>query len=448
VTEGTEEHGRGVGRTSPRASPPATGSKARWLPLARVAWVAVAITALAIVLFSVPSSFEHYRSVCTAASEVCSERAVAQATPEGVQALRDVGLSVSSYALLNVVIDKVFQLVWFAVGVLIFLRRSDDQMALLVSAFLVAFGTVAVDTTDADALVSSQPAWWLPVQSVDITGAVCVVLFFLLFPNGRFVPGWTRWLAVAFIAFNVSQELFPELYSGSPALEMVTQWVFMGFVVSLVWSQTYRYRKVSSPEQRRQTKWVVFGTTLAIAGSFVKVPLDFSLLTGDTPFTLLVLKIVFALSFLLVPLSISVAVLRSRLFDIDVLINRTLVYSVLTAILAAVYLGGVAATQAIFQSLTGQQGLPQLAIVASTLLIAALFNPLRHSVQTFIDRRFYRRKYDARKTLEAFSAKLRDEIDLDALNDELVGVVRETLQPAHVSLWLRPDPGSKRSRGE
>jgi hypothetical protein len=448
VTGGTKEHGRGVGRASPRAFPPTTSSHVRWLLLARVAWIVVAITALAIVVFSVPSSFEHYRTVCSAASEVCSERAVGQPTPEGVQALRDVGLSVSSYALLNVVIDKVFQLVWFAVGVLIFWRRSDDRMALLVSAFLVAFGTVAVDTTDADALVSSQPAWWLPVQIVDITGVVCVVLFFLLFPNGRFVPRWTRWLAVAFIAFNVSQELFPELYSGSPALEMVTQWVFMGFVVSLIWSQTYRYRKFSSPEQRRQTKWVVFGTTLAIAGSFVKVPLDFSLLTGDTPFTLLVLKIVFALSFLLVPLSISVAVLRSHLFDIDVLINRTLVYGVLTALLAAVYLGGVAATQAIFQSLTGQQGLPQLAIVTSTLLIAALFNPLRRSVQTFIDRRFYRSKYDARKTLEAFSAKLRDETDLDALNDELVGVVRETLQPAHVSLWLRPDPGSKRSRGE
>src|SRR5829696_5390480 len=348
-------------------STPSPGAtlRGRWLLLARMAWVAVTITALAIVLFSVPSSLEHYRSVCTAASEVCSERALRQPTPEGVRALVDVGLSVSSYALLNVVIDKVFELVWFAVGALVF----------------------------------SQPAWWLPVQGVQIMGEVCVVLFFLLFPGGRFVPRWTRWLAVAFIAFNVSQELFPELYSGSPALEMVTQWVFMGFVVSLVWSQTYRYRKVSSPEQRRQTKWVVFGTTLGVAGSFVKVPSDFSLLTGDTPFILLVLKTVFALSFLLVPLSISVAVLRSRLFDIDVLINRTLVYGVLTALLAAVYLGGVAATQAIFQSLTGQQKLPQLAIVASTLVIAALFNPLRRSVQTFIDRRFYRSKYDARKTL-------------------------------------------------
>jgi hypothetical protein len=217
---------------------------------------------------------------------------------------------------------------------------------------------------------------------------------------------------------------------------MVTQWVFMGFVVSLVWSQTYRYRKVSSQEQRRQTKWVVFGTTLAIAGSFVKVPLDFSLLTGDTPFTLLVLKIVFALSFLLVPLSISVAVLRSRLFDIDILINRTLVYGSLTAMLVAVYFGAIVVLQRIFVGLTGQES--TLAVVVSTLVIAALFNPLRRRIQSFIDRRFYRRKYDARKTLESFSAKLRDETDLEALNDDLVGVVAETMQPAHASLWLRP----------
>jgi hypothetical protein len=419
---------------------------ARWLLLARAAWIAVAITVLAIVLFSVPSSFEHYRTVCTAASEVCSERAVGQPTLEGVRALRDVGLTVGSYALYNVVIDEVFQLVWFAVGVLIFWRRSDDRMALLVSAFLVTFGTVAVDTTNADALVSSQPAWWLPVQSVEITGAVCVVLFFLLFPNGRFVPRWTRWLAVAFIAFLVSQELFPELYSGSPALEMVTQWVFMGYVVSLVWSQTYRYRKASSPEQRRQTKWVVFGTTLAIAGSFVKVPLDFSLLTGDTPFTLLVIKIVFALSFLLVPLSISVAVLRSRLFDIDVFINRTLVYGSLTATLVALYFGAIVVLQRLFVVLTGERY--TLAVVVSTLAIAALFNPLRRRIQSFIDRRFYRSKYDARKTLEAFSGKLREETDLEALNDDLVGVVRETMQPAHASLWLRPETSAKGEQAE
>jgi ribosomal protein S12 methylthiotransferase accessory factor YcaO len=140
---------------------------------------------------------------------------------------------------------------------------------------------------------------------------------------------------------------------------------------------------------------------------------------------------------LLIPLSIGVAVLRARLFDIDVVINRTLVYGSLTATLVALYFGGVAITQAILQALTGRGELPQLAIVASTLVIAALFNPLRRRTQGFIDRRFYRRKYDARKTLEAFSARLRDETDLEALNDDLVGMVTETMQPAHVSLWLR-----------
>jgi len=147
---------------------------------------------------------------------------------------------------------------------------------------------------------------------------------------------------------------------------------------------------------------------------------------------------------LFIPLSIGIAVLRARLFDIDVVINRTLVYSSLTAMLALVYLGGVATTEAIFRALTGQQRQPQLAVVISTLVIAALFNPLRRRNQAFIDRRFYRRKYDTAKTLEAFSARLRDETDLEALNDELVGVVKETMQPASVSLWLRPDTAPKR----
>jgi hypothetical protein len=429
-------------------SPLAITLRGRWLLPARVAWVAVAITVLAIVLFSIPSSFEHYRTVCTAASEVCSERAVGQTTPEGVGALREMGLSVGSYALFNVVVEKIFQLVWLAVGALIFLRRSDDRMALLTSLFLVSFGPVAVIPTAAYTLISSQPAWWLPVRSVEIVGNVCSVLFFFLFPGGRFAPRWTRWLAVAFIAFQLSTTLFAGLYASpsnrfsSPALESVSFLVFLGIVVSLVWSQVYRYRRVSTPAQRQQTKWVVFGTTVGVAGTFpLQLPVDLSLVGGDTPLTLLFLKVGFALSFMLIPLSIGVAVLRSHLFDIDILINRTLVYGLLTAMLALVYFGSIVVLQRIFIGLTGEQS--TLAVVASTLVIAALFNPLRRRIQSFIDRRFYRRRYDAAKTLEAFSAKLRDETDLDALSDDLVGVVRETMQPAHVSLWLRPEAPPK-----
>jgi hypothetical protein len=431
---------------STRTSPPAITLRGRWLLPARVAWVAVAITVLAIVLFSVPSSFEHYRTVCTAASEVCSERAVGQPTPEGVGALREMGLSVRSYALFNVVVEKIFQLVWFAVGAIIFFRRSDDRIALLTSLFLVTFGPVAVIPTAAYTLISSQPAWWLPVRSVEIVGNVCSVLFFFLFPGGRFAPRWTRWLAVAFIVFDLSTTLGPRPFAGSysswPALESVSYLVFLGIVVSLVWSQIYRYRRVSSPAQRQQTKWVVFGTTLGVAGTFpTQLPVDLSLVGGDTPLTLLILKVGFALSFMLIPLSIGVAVLRSHLFDIDVLINRTLVYGSLTATLVALYFGGIVLLQWLFVVLTGERS--TLAVVASTLVIAALFNPLRRRIQTFIDRRFYRRKYDARKTLEAFSTTLRDETDLEALSSELVGVVRETMQPSHTSLWLRPKGGTK-----
>src|SRR5829696_6793131 len=164
-----------------------------------------------------------------------------------------------------------------------------------------------------------------------------------------------------------------------------------------VWGQVYRYRRVSSPAERQQTKWVVFGTTLAIAGTFpFRLPLDVYIVDGSKPFVLLLLEVGFTLSFLLVPFSIGMAMVRSRLFDVDVLINRTLVYAILSATLAGVYVGGIVLLQRVFVVLTGQERLPQFAIVASTLAIAALFDPLRRRIQSFIDRRFYRKKYDAR----------------------------------------------------
>jgi hypothetical protein len=198
--------------------------------------------------------------------------------------------------------------------------------------------------------------------------------------------------------------------------------------------------------ERQQIKWLLYAGAIFFVGSSLKIAVVY-FIQLEGPWGLWISYILVAVGGLSGPIAIGVAILRYRLYNIDVLINRTLVYGSLTALLAAVYFGGVTATQAIVRVLTGQEQQPQLVVVVSTLVIAALFNPLRRRIQSFIDRRFYRRKYDATKMLDAFSAKLRDETDLDALSDDLVGVVREAMQPSHVSLWLRPELPRRGSEG-
>jgi hypothetical protein len=205
--------------------------------------------------------------------------------------------------------------------------------------------------------------------------------------------------------------------------------LFVTIILSAL-SLVFRYRRAGGIE-RQQIKWFAYAAVL-FGGSLV-----FSGFLGeDLPG---VWDALFeTVTFVPLYVAVGVAILRYRLYEIDTLINRTLVYGSLSALLALVYFGGVATTQAIFRALTGQEQQPQLAIVVSTLVIAALFNPLRRRIQAFIDRRFYRRKYDAAKALAAFSARLRDETDLEQLTDELLAVLRDTIQPAHASVWLRP----------
>jgi hypothetical protein len=192
--------------------------------------------------------------------------------------------------------------------------------------------------------------------------------------------------------------------------------------------------------ERQQIKWLIYASAM-LSGALILKDTVFSPL-GETPWGLWAGYLLVAVGGLGGPIAIGIAILRYRLYEIDTLINRTLVYASLTAALVGLYLVGIVLLQRVFVLLTGQQS--TLAVVASTLLIAGLFNPLRRRLQSFIDRRFYRRKYDARRTLEAFSVKLRDETDLEALNNDLVGVVRETMQPVHVSLWLRPETAPQR----
>ena len=218
-------------------------------------------------------------------------------------------------------------------------------------------------------------------------------------------------------------------------------------------AQVYRYRRRASLLERQQTKWVVGGVTAALAGLTLAVLIPPLLLPGsvgsmDAPvanlqgllYHLVFMSFVSIGAVLLIPLSVTLAILRFRLWDVDPVINQTLVYGVLSVALVGLYGGGVVVLQQLFHALTGQQS--PLAVVGSTLASVVLFQPLRVRIQAGIDRRFYRRKYDAATTLQSFSAKLRDEVDLDTLTQELLAVVEETVQPAHVSLWL---PGNRTS---
>jgi hypothetical protein len=254
----------------------------------------------------------------------------------------------------------------------------------------------------------------------------------LLFPTGR-LPS-QRWRPVAWIVLAAGATgvtLGPFLSEDSVLIIAVVMTLIIASGLSAL-SLVVRYRGASGVE-RQQLKWFAFAAVLLVAVPISDLLGLHRLLGNGLLWTLLDNVTLTGLY-----VAVGIAILRYRLYEIDLIINRTLVYGSLTAMLVAVYVGGVATTQAVFRALTGQEQQPQLAVVISTLVIAALFNPLRRRIQAFIDSRFYRRKYDAAKTLESYSAKLRDETDLDALNAELVGVVRETMQPAHVSLWLRP----------
>jgi uncharacterized membrane protein YhdT len=300
---------------------------------------------------------------------------------------------------------------------------------------------------------------WLWVPTVGLLG----IYLILLFPDGKLPSKRWRPLAwfsgVMIVVLSIAEGLAPgplENQGGVrnpfglealPWLEDVANIVLPLLPICILASavsMVLRFRR-SRGEVRQQIKWFTFVASFAGLLYFIAMISQAVVVLGSddglaqTP---LWFELIFSLAgvgFAGVPVAIGFAVLKYRLYDIDVVINLTLVYGSLTAMLALVYFGGVTATQTIYRALTGQEQQHQLAIVISTLVIAALFTPLRRRIQGFIDRRFYRKKYDARKTLEAFSARLREETDLETLNNDLAGVIRETMQPAHVSLWLRPD---------
>src|SRR5215211_1163454 len=316
--------------------------------------------------------------------------------------------------------------------------------------------------TNPGALPWGAEASWLG-QWIWAPGLGLILVFLpLLFPDGHppsYRWRWVAWLgglSIGLAAVSSTIGLWPErgpaLVTGDENPSHVVQVLVvfvalpMLFVAGLgaVISLFVRFRRARGDE-RQQIKWFASAAALTFVWILVfEVFAELMSIEGGVPEAILAFTSA-SLSLVIpsIPIATGIAILRYRLYDIDIIINRTLVYGSLTLMLPMIYFGGVATTQAIFRALTGQEQQPQLAVVVSTLAIAALFMPLRRRIQSFIDRRFYRSKYDARKTLEAFSAKLRDETDLEALSDDLVGVVRETMQPAHVSLWLRPETAQK-----
>ena len=414
--------------------------RSAWLALARVAWLAMAVLTLALFAAAIPARYAHVQTPCP--TSACED---GRLTPERTRALEDLSLSLDFYAAYTVALDVIFAAVYFAVAAVIFARKSQDWLGLFVALTLVTFG-LATFPSSLELLEAVHPVWWLPVQFITWIGSVSIVIFFYLFPNGQFVPRWIRWLAILWAVKEVPHYFFPDSpFSSNTWPPLLSALVFTGFVGSGVFAQLYRYRWVSDPVQRQQTKWVVFGVAAGI-GSLLGLGWLVAIFPALEQNLVIWLAVnsAFPLFILLIPLSIGIAILRYRLWDIDLIIRRTLVYSVLSSALALTYFASVVLLQAAFRVLTGQ-GQNQLVTVASTLAIAALFAPLRRRVQDVIDRRFYRKKYDAAKVIAAFAATCRDETDLDKLTASLINVVQETMQPESVSLWLKPAGDQRRT---
>jgi hypothetical protein len=387
------------------------------LTAARVAWVAVAVASVALYLGAMPT---YYHQALT----LTNQDGFIPRNPEQWRVgLHQLGLSPSFYAVYAVIGRSLLALSLVVTGTVIVLRRSRDWFALFLTLSFLVFGCTTPPVSDEYTHAAIGPV----VQILSGFGQSFLLILYL-FPDGRFVPGWTRWCAVVLLASFVVP--YSEVQTATLILLGVTLFI----------APIYRYRRVATPAQKQQMKWALVGLTLAVLVIIIEIllyPAFPGLASTDRSkvlFDFVTLTAV-VIAFSLVPVFIGVAILRYKLWEIDTLVNRTLVYGSLTISLVAIYAAGVITLEALARALTGQTS--DLTIAVVTLAVAALFNPWRHRLQQFIDRRFYRRRYDATRVLAAFNTRLRDEVDLDDLTTDLVGVVHDTVEPADIRLWLK-----------
>jgi hypothetical protein len=403
--------------------PTLTRRAQRWLQLA---WLIVVLPVVALYLVALAFSMGEPMALCSVVGPNCTEAAA-------VAALASIGLSPAAAAFIAFIFsDLGVPLGCLLIAAFIFWRRPERLIALAIAAMLALYGPVI--NTDAIDFGLAELGLAALIAPYHLLYHILFCYVGLTFPTGRFVPRW-GWLLLALQVAGSAIYLLTRPTSGAVplALQILP-------LVSLA-LQLYRYRRASSPTERQQTRWVLFGLAAYLLNNLIYIFViepPVSAGVEGLPYLILFLPINFVLV-LSLPAALMFASLRYRLWDVDVIIRRTLVYSVVTALLALVYLGVVVSLQGLFQAITGErQG--ALVTVLSTLVIAALFGPLRTRVQAAIDRRFNRRAYDAAKIIAAFGLTLRDELELDSVTDQLVDVVVVTLQPADAHLWLKPVP--------
>jgi hypothetical protein len=378
----------------------------RWL------WLAAAILAVGLFLLGLGPLFGDVKALTGSPPPNPDPFAF---LPMAYRAIDALGISPVLYGLYQIILQSVVFGLYMVIAGLIFWRRPRDRFALLVCYMLLSMGLLATSVSVSYGLARFDPGWSRAFDAQAGSLWFFAWAFLFVFPDGRFVPRWNALVAGLFI--------FAALLPNSPPL-----FILILATLAIV-AQAYRYLRVSTPIQRQQTKWVVLGLALFVA---ITVLLGPDVNNLPLPYWTLDLA---SLSLAIFPVAFGISILKAGLWDVDVIIRRTLIYGILTTLLAMVYFGTVALLQNLFAAASGEQS--PLAIVISTLVIAAMFQPLRRRLQALIDRRFYRRKYDAAQALGSFAVTARDEVDLERLTAALLTLVDETMQPEHVSLWLR-----------
>ena len=402
-------------------------ARGRWLLLTRVIWIGITLLALGLYVASIPAAFASLHVLCTNAHSVCSNNGYI--TPGYVRALQALGFSLDTFATYEVALLIVFAVVYVTIGAVLFWHKSDDHMALFASLTLVTFPAAF----NYAALSTLPSAWWLPSQFMILLGNCSLFLFFYLFPTGRFVPRWTIFLWVGAIVFWVVDGFFPTLPFRHSFLRNM---LFLGFVGSLSLAQLYRYCRVSNTQQRQQTKWVVFSLSLGLGG-FLGLHLSsafFPLLLPPGPRTDVIISTAESLFLLFVPLSIGIAILRSRLFDIDSIINRTLVYGLLTVGVVVLYVLVVGYLGTLFRSRDNV-----LISLVATGLIAVLFHPFRVFLQRGVNHLLYGQRDEPYTVITRLSQRLEGTVAPDAVLSTIVETVAQALKLPYVALLFKQE---------